>query len=147
MKIAIGSDHAGFRLKEYLKAYLEEKGHVVLEQGTVEPKRCDYPDFAIKVCQSIQKREADRGILVCGTGIGMSIAANKCQGIRAAVVTDCFSARATREHNDCNVLCLGERIVGIGLAKSIVEEWCVAEFEGGRHQIRVEKMMQIEDNC
>lgn len=146
MKIAIGSDHAGFVLKEHVRAYLKKKGYIVLEKGTMQADRCDYPDFAAKVCRAIQTGEVARGILVCGTGIGMSMTANKFQGIRAAVVTDPFCARATREHNDCNVLCLGERVVGAGLAEAIVDAWCEAEFEGGRHQARVKKMMSVENN-
>ena len=144
MKIAIGSDHAGFHLKEQLRAYLENHGHTLLEQGPQKAERCDYPDFAAKVCRAIQAGEAERGILICGTGIGMSMAANKFKGIRAAVITDAFCARLTREHNDCNVLCLGERIIGVGLAQAIVDAWCAARFEGGRHQARIDKMMSIE---
>lgn len=144
MKIAIGSDHAGFHLKEHLKIYLENKGLIILDQGVETPERCDYPDFATKVCRAIQKEEVDLGILVCGTGIGMSMTANKHRGIRAAVVTDPFCASATRGHNDCNVLCLGERVVGAGLAQAIVDAWIEAEFEGGHHQIRVDKMMGFE---
>jgi ribose 5-phosphate isomerase B len=146
MKIAIGSDHAGFNLKEHLKRYLERKGYAVLDQGTEKAERCDYPDFAQKVCLLIQEEEVRQGILVCGTGIGMSMMANKFQGIRAAVVSDPFSAAATKKHNDANVLCLGERIVGTGVAEAIVDAWSEALFEGGRHKERIDKIMNFEKN-
>lgn len=146
MKIAIGSDHAGFSLKEHLRRYLEGKGYVVLDQGPEKAERCDYPDLAAKVCLLIQEEEVTQGILVCGTGIGMSMMANKFQGIRAAVVSDSFSAAATKKHNNANVLCLGERIVGTGVAEAIVDAWAEAEFEGGRHQGRIDKIMNFEKN-
>lgn len=146
MKIAIGSDHAGFYLKEHLKGYLERKGISVLDQGTEKAERCDYPDFAAKVCLLIQEEEVTQGILVCGTGIGMSMMANKFKGIRAAVVSDSFSAAATKKHNDANVLCLGERIVGTGVAEAIVDAWTEATFEGGRHKERIDKIMNFEKN-
>lgn len=143
MKIAVGSDHAGFALKEHLKVYLEAKGHSISDQGAFALERCDYPDFAEKVCRAIQEDESERGILICGTGIGMSMAANRFDGIRAAVVTDLFCAEATRAHNDCNVLCLGERVVGFGLAQAIVDIWCATHFQGGRHQLRVDKLRRL----
>ncbi len=139
MRIAIGSDHAGFSLKEVVRLHLEGLGHDVFDKGVHEKTSVDYPDFADAVTDSVLGGEAELGVLVCGTGIGMSMAANRRQGIRAAVVSDTFSARATRLHNDCNVLCLGERVVGPGLATDLVDAWLGAEFEGGRHLRRVKK--------
>jgi ribose 5-phosphate isomerase B len=144
MRIVTGSDHAGFTLKQELIAWLETQGHEVLDKGTAVAERCDYPDYARPVAQAVVEGEADWGLLVCGTGIGMAMCANKVKGIRAAVVSDAFSARATRLHNDANVLCMGERVVGGGLAKEIVGAWLDAAYEGGRHQGRIDKMMAIE---
>ena len=141
--VVVACDHAAFARKNQLKEYLQSKGLRVLDVGTHDEERCDYPDFAVAACTSIQQGQATWGLLVCGTGIGMSMAANRCTGIRAAVVSDCFSAVATRQHNDANVLCLGSRVVGVGLAKQILDAWCSASFEGGRHQARIEKMMDI----
>ena len=145
MKIAIGSDHAGFSLKEIIRKHLEEAGYTVLDNGTHDTASCHYPVYAEAVARAVVSGEADRGILVCGTGIGMSIAANKVRGIRAAAVSDCFTAQATREHNDSNILCLGERTVGPGLAMRIVDTWLNASFQGGRHQTRVDMMMALEE--
>lgn len=142
--ISIGCDHGGLNLKENIKKYLDEKGLSYKDFGTYDEKSCDYPDIAKKVCESITSGESEEGILVCGTGIGMSIAANKIDGIRAAHVTDTFSARMTKEHNDANVICLGERITGMGLALEIVEAYLSAEFQGGRHETRVKKIMELE---
>lgn len=142
--ISIGCDHGGLNLKENIKKYLDEKGLSYKDFGTYDEKSCDYPDIAKKVCESITSGESEKGILVCGTGIGMSIAANKIDGIRAAHVTDTFSARMTKEHNDANVICLGERITGMGLALEIVEAYLSAEFQGGRHETRVKKIMELE---
>lgn len=139
--ILLASDHAGYSLKEALKEHLRQQGIVVKDLGPEQPERCDYPDFAHALCLSIQSGLYEQGVLMCGTGIGMSMTANKHRGIRAAVVSDVFSARATKQHNDANVLCLGERVVGVGLAQEIVDAWLKAEFEGGRHQMRIEKMM------
>ena len=144
MKVVVASDHAGFQLKHVAIEHLIERGLEVVDLGPEEASRCDYPDYAERVCQSIQEGEVSWGILVCGTGIGMSMTANKFQGIRAAVVTDAFCASATRHHNDANVLCLGERVVGIGLAKNILDAWCEASFEGGRHQKRLDKLHSME---
>ena len=141
--VVIGCDHAAFTLKQELGAYLQTKGFLVLDVGTHSEERCDYPDFAEAACSHVQSGEASWGLLVCGTGIGMSMAANRCTGIRAAVVSDSFSARATRQHNDANILCLGSRVVGVGLAQEILDAWCSASFEGGRHQERITKMMNI----
>jgi len=135
--IVVGSDHAGYSLKEKLCVYLEEKGFKVINVGTYSPDSCDYPVFAGKVCKTLQNGEADLGILVCGTGVGMSMAANKYLGIRAACCSDTFSARLTRIHNNANVLCFGERVVGEGLAFDIVDAYLGAEFEGGKHQRRI----------
>ena len=144
--LGVASDHAGFKLKAALVEYLQSSGVTVEDFGPVEANRCDYPDFAHKVCEAIQQNTIQAGVLVCGTGIGMSMTANKHVGIRAAVVSDVFSARATKQHNNANVLCLGERVVGIGLAQEIVDAWLGATFEGGRHQGRIDKMMSWEQN-
>lgn len=146
MKIAMASDHGGIHLKEHLKAYLENKGIEVVDHGTYTEESCDYPDFAEKLCLDITsgKSGADRGILICGTGIGISIAANKCKGIRAALCADVFSAKMSREHNNANVLCMGERTTGVGLAEMITDVWLETEFAGGRHARRVDKIMALE---
>lgn len=142
--LAIGADHGGINLKEILKNYLDEKGIEVKDFGTYDSSSCDYPDIAEKVCGAILSGECERGILVCGTGIGMSIAANKVSGIRAAHVTDTYSARMAREHNNAHIICLGERITGCDLAVEIVKSYLDAEFLGGRHQTRVDKIMALE---
>ncbi len=144
MKIALGADHGGFELKEAIKARLLEKGHEVEDKGTHSLESCDYPDYAKAVALDVAAGQSDRGILVCGTGIGVSIAANKVRGIRAALCGDTFSARMSRLHNDANVLALGQRVVGAGLALDIVEIWLSTSFEGGRHSTRVDKLMEIE---
>ena len=145
MKIAIASDHAGFHLKQTLGAHMRERGLEVVDLGTHVAERCDYPDYAARVARAIVDGDCGLGLLVCGTGVGMSMSANRFAGIRAAVVSDTFSARATRQHNDCNVLCLGERVVGTGLAQDIIDAWLDAEFEGGRHAMRVEKLEALPD--
>ena len=145
MKLVIALDHGGVQLKRVLVTHLLGQGYDVDDLGPETAVRCDYPDYAHRVCEQVQHPEAHvLGILVCGTGIGMSMVANKHVGIRAAVVSDVFSARATREHNDCNVLCLGERVVGSGLACTLVDAWLTASFEGGRHQQRIDKMMRYD---
>lgn len=146
MKIAMGADHGGFSLKETIKQHLEEQGHEVLDLGTYDTASCHYPVYAEKVARAVAAGQAERGILVCGTGIGMSIAANKIPGIRAAAVSDCFTAQATREHNDANILCLGERTVGPGLAMRIVDTYLAAQFQGGRHQTRLDMITALEKN-
>lgn len=143
--IAIGSDHGGVNLKETVKKFLEQKGLEYKDFGTNSTDSCDYPDYAKAVCDAVVSGECDKGILICGTGIGMSIAANKVKGIRAAHVTDTYSAAKTREHNNANVICLGERITGCDLALEIVNAYLNAEFQGGRHQTRVDKIMAFED--
>lgn len=144
MKIALGCDHGGFRLKEKIKEYLISKNIEVKDFGTFSSESVNYPNYAISVSKSIVNKESDLGILCCGTGIGMSIVANKINGIRAAVVGDTFSARATKEHNNTNVLCLGERVTGEGLALDIVDIWVNSEFQGGRHQERLDCITSIE---
>ena len=143
--IAIASDHAGFNLKQELKKHLDKLGIAYRDYGTYENKSCNYPDYAEALCRGIQAGESDLGILVCGTGVGMSMAANKCRGIRAACCSDTFSAKFTRLHNDANVLCMGERVVGAGLAAEIADAFLGTAFEGGRHQTRVDMVMALEN--
>jgi len=145
VKIAIGADHAGFNLKEEIKKHLEKKGIAVIDKGTYSTESVDYPDFGEAVAEAVVQKEVDFGIVICGTGIGISIAANKVPGIRAALCSDTFSAHSAREHNDANVLALGARVVGVGLALDIVDTFLGASFEGGRHARRVEKIAGIEE--
>ena len=140
LRIAIGSDHGGYEYKEQIVSHLKEKGYECVDVGTYSTDSCDYPVIARAVTTKITTGEADRGILICGTGIGVSIVANKVKGIRAALCGDTFSARASRAHNNSNVLCLGERVIGINLAMDIVDIWLESKFEGGRHQRRVDMM-------
>ena len=147
MKIAFASDHGGFSLKESLKKHAEEAGVSFVDCGTHDEVSCDYPDFAEKACAMVQEGSADAAVLVCGTGIGMSISANKMRGIRAALCGDVFSAHFTRAHNDANVLCLGARVVGSGLAEMILDEFLKTPFEGGRHTRRLEKIAAIEESA
>ncbi|TLS50508.1 ribose 5-phosphate isomerase B [Paenibacillus antri] len=145
MKIAIGADHAGYRLKAELLEFIRSLGHELEDFGAHGPESVDYPDFASAVCNQVVSGKADRGILICGTGIGMSIAANKVPGIRCALVHDVFSAKATREHNDTNVLAMGERVIGPGLAQEIVGTWLATEFsQGERHKNRIGKVCALE---
>ena len=144
MKIAIGNDHAAPELKLAVKAHLEEKGCEVTDMGCAPGERCDYPDAAEAVCRKVTSGECDMGILICGTGLGMSYAANKINGIRAACCSDTFSARFTRLHNDANALCFGGRVVGPGLAIDMVDLFLDTEFEGGRHQKRIDKITALE---
>lgn len=137
MNIVIASDHAGFALKGVVKAYLTEKGHTVIDCGTDSEASCDYPVFAKALCKEINDGNAQLGILICGTGIGMSMAANKVKGIRAALCSDCFSAKFTRAHNDSNVMCLGARVMGEGLALELVDIFLNTPFEGGKHLRRI----------
>ena len=146
MKLAIGSDHGGFRLKEAIKTYLLAHDYEVTDFGTESEDSCDYPDFALPVAEAVAKGEYDRGILICGTGIGIGIVANNVKGVRAALCHDTFSAEACRNHNDANILTMGERIVGEGLALKIVETFLNSDFEGGRHQRRVDKIKALEEN-
>jgi ribose 5-phosphate isomerase B len=142
--IAIGCDHGGFEMKEQLKAHLAEEHMEYEDFGTDSPKSVDYPDIAKKVCEAVLSGKCDKGILVCGTGIGMSICANKFDGIRAALCSDCYSAEMTRKHNDTNILCLGGRVIGIELAKLIADIWLSNEFIGSYHQNRLDKIAKVE---
>ena len=142
--VALGADHAGFPLKEDLKTWLISRGFDVVDLGTQSAESVDYPDFAVGVGSAITAGKADCGVLVCGTGIGMAMAANKVAGIRAAACTDAFSARMSREHNDANVLALGARITARDAAIEILEIWLGAEFAGGRHARRVEKILALD---
>ncbi|GAK14476.1 ribose 5-phosphate isomerase B [Geomicrobium sp. JCM 19039] len=144
MKVIIGSDHAGLALKKEIVPLLEEMGIEYEDVGAHETESVDYPDFARPVSEAVAAGTYERGILICGTGIGMSISANKVKNIRCALVHDVFSAEMTRRHNDTNVLAMGERVIGPGLAKAIVTTWLETEYEGGRHQRRVEKMMELD---
>ncbi len=140
MNIIIGCDHGGFELKQEIMNCVVDNGHQVVDAGCYSTDSVDYPDFASEVCGAIGKEEAEKGILICGTGIGMSIAANRHPGIRAALCMEPFSARMSREHNDANVLCLGGRLTGVSLAIDIVETWLNTEFSGGRHQRRLDML-------
>ncbi|SFE85008.1 ribose-5-phosphate isomerase [Bacillus sp. OV194] len=144
MRVAIGSDHAGVELRQEIVSMMQEMGMDVKDMGCECSTSVDYPDYAIPVAEMVASGEADRGILICGTGIGMSIAANKVKGIRCALVHDLFSAKATRLHNDSNVLAMGERIIGPGLALEIAKVWLTTEYEGGRHSKRVGKISDYE---
>ncbi len=147
MKLVIGCDHAGFALKALVIEHVKELGHTVIDVGTYSADSCHYPIYARAVCEKILAGEAERGILICGTGIGMSIAANKHRGIRAACCSDTFSARLTREHNDANVLCFGERVVGAGLALDLVDAFLSAEYlNNGNHVPRVAMLREIEED-
>lgn len=144
MKIAIGCDHAGYLLKLELLAHLKKRNVEFIDYGCPSAERADYPDYALLVGQAIQEKKADLGLLVCGTGIGMAITANKLKGIRAASLTDVFSTEMTKKHNDLNVLCLGARVVGPGLAERLVDAFIDTDFEGGRHAERLKKISDIE---
>ena len=143
--IAIGNDHAGVELKNEIVEFLKEKGIEVVDFGVGAGEKSDYPDISEKVSLEVSKGNFDKGILICGTGVGMSITANKIRGIRAVACSDVYSAVLSRQHNDTNVLCIGQRVVGSGLAKMIVEAWLGAEFEGGRHEKRVNIIKKIEE--
>jgi ribose 5-phosphate isomerase B len=144
MKYYIATDHAGLDLKNFTKTFLEDKGIEVIDLSPTTTDRVDYPDYASKVAQSVQKDSDSKGILICGTGIGMSLAANKYDGIRAALTHDAYTARMAREHNDANILCFGERVVGKGVVEDILNAWLASDFEGGRHANRVEKINAIK---
>ena len=143
--IAIGSDHGGYALKEEIKKHLTERGVEFQDYGTFSEESCDYPIYAEKVCKAVTGGEAEKGILCCGTGIGMSMAANKIKGIRCACCGDCFSAEMTRRHNDANVIAMGGRVVGAGLALKMVDLFLDTPYEGGRHARRVGMMMELEN--
>lgn len=141
---AIGNDHAAIELKEIIKKHLETRGIEVRDFGTNENVSCNYTDYAEVVANAVAKGECERGILICGTGVGISIAANKVNGIRACCCSEPFSAKLSKQHNNSNILCFGARVVGSELAKMIVDAWIDAEFEGGRHQARVDMISAIE---
>ncbi|AQP82005.1 ribose 5-phosphate isomerase B [Listeria monocytogenes] len=145
MKIAIGNDHVGIELKPVIVAYLQDLGHEVDDFGAFSNERTDYPEYGKKVAESVAAGKSDLGILICGSGVGISIAANKVNGIRAVVCSEPYSAKLSREHNNTNILAFGSRVVGAKLAKMIVQNWLDAEFEGGRHAKRVEMIARIED--
>lgn len=142
--IALGADHAGYGLKEALKAWLINHGYQVLDLGTHSTESVDYPDYAALVAESLADHKVERGLLICGTGIGMSMAANKVPGVRAALCADLYTARMSREHNDANVLVLGGRLMGADMATDILQAWLQTEFAAGRHARRVEKIADIE---
>ncbi|HBK0674632.1 TPA: ribose 5-phosphate isomerase B [Escherichia coli] len=144
MKVAIASDHGGLNIRAEIKSLLEELNIEYEDFGCECSTSVDYPDYALPVAEKVASGEFDKGILVCGTGIGMSIAANKVKGIRCALVHDTFSAKATRQHNDSNVLAMGERVIGPGLAREIAQVWLGTDYEGGRHQNRIGKIDQYE---
>ena len=146
MKVIIGNDHAATLLKKNVCEHLKDKGIEYDDMGVAAGEKCDYPDKAKEVCKKYLSGGYDAAILICGTGVGMSMAANKVKGIRAACCSDTFSARATRSHNDANVLCIGERVVGPGLAKELIDAFISTSFEGGRHQRRIDKVMEIENS-
>lgn len=143
--IAIGCDHAGFDLKTEIIEFLKEKGYEFKDFGTYDKNSCDYPEFAFDVAKSVSDGEAEKGIIICGTGIGVSIVANKVKGIRCALLSDVFSAKATRMHNDANVMTMGARVIGGGLARDIVDAFLTTEFEGGRHIRRIDMITEIEN--
>lgn len=144
MKVAIGCDHAGIDLKPAVREALEQAGAEVIDLGTHSRESVDYPDYGVAVARAVVSGDADLGVVLCGTGIGISIAANKVPGARAALCHDTYSARMSREHNDANILAMGARVVGAGLAQEIVKAWLAASFAGGRHERRVEKLKQLD---
>ncbi|NHM30097.1 ribose 5-phosphate isomerase B [Neobacillus terrae] len=145
MKVALASDHGGVNIRKEIAGLLEELGIEYKDFGCECSTSVDYPDYALPVAEKVANGEFDRGILICGTGIGMSIAANKVKGIRCALVHDTFSARATRQHNDSNILAMGERVIGPGLAREIAEVWLTEEFQAGRHSNRIGKISEYEN--
>ncbi len=146
MRIAIGSDHGGFKLKEVIKEYLIKKGYEVSDLGCYSEESVDYPDYAEKVARAVANGEYDLGVLMCGTGIGISIAANKVKGIRAALCHDGLTARLAKQHNNANIICMGGRTTGIETAKDIIDNFLDNEFEGGRHLRRINKIKDIENS-
>ncbi len=144
MKFYVATDHAGIDLKDITVEMLRSKGHEVEDLGPFSKDRVDYPDYAIKVCEAVLADETAHGVLICGSGIGMSMSANRFHGIRAALCHDAYTATMARAHNNANVLCFGERVVGVGVAESIIDSWIAGSFEGGRHAGRVEKIEAIK---
>ena len=144
MKLAIGNDHVAVDMKKEIKEYLESKGIEVIDVGTNSTKRFNYPISGYKVAKMVAKQEVDAGILICGTGVGISLAANKVQGIRACVCSEPYSAKLSKQHNNTNIIAFGARVIGIETAKMIVDEWLNASYEGGRHQTRIDMITEIE---
>lgn len=145
MKIGIGNDHAAVDMKKQVVEYLEGKGYEVVNFGTDTYESCNYPEYGEKVGRAVAAGDVDLGILICGTGVGISLAANKVKGVRAVVCSEPYSAKLSRQHNNTNILAFGARVIGIELAKMIIDEWLSAEFEGGRHQTRVDMITAIEN--
>ncbi|CAH1551823.1 ribose 5-phosphate isomerase B [Vibrio owensii] len=145
MKIAIGCDHVGIEHKELVIKHLESKGIEVMDFGTHSAERTDYPQYGLAVAKAVTSGDADQGLLICGTGVGISLAANKVPGIRAVVCSDPYTAQLSKQHNNTNILAFGSRVIGIELAKMIIDSWLEAEFEGGRHQNRVNQIAEIEE--
>ena len=145
MKIAIGNDHVAVEMKNHIIQYLEKKGYTVVNFGTDSAERTDYPIYGERVARAVASGDCDLGVLICGTGIGISLAANKVKGIRAAVCSEPYSARLTRQHNNANIIAFGARVVGEAMAEMIVDEFLNAKFEGGRHQARIDMLSAIED--
>ncbi|MDO5146586.1 MAG: ribose 5-phosphate isomerase B [Eubacteriales bacterium] len=145
MKIGIGNDHAALEMKLQIKEFLEEMGHEVVDYGTHTKESCDYPVYGEKVARAVASGEVEQGIVICGTGVGISLAANKVRGIRCVVCSEPYSARLSKEHNNANMLAFGARVIGIEMAKMIVNEWLHAKFLGARHQERVDMIMAIEE--
>lgn len=144
MKIGIGNDHSALELKAEIIELLQKKGHEVIDYGTNSKESCDYPVYGKAVAKAVAAKEVEEGILICGTGLGISLAANKVRGIRAAVCSEPYTAKMARAHNNCNILAFGARVVGVEMAKMIVETWLDTKFEGGRHQRRVNMIMENE---
>ncbi len=145
MKIVIGNDHVAVEMKKEIKAYLEEKGYEVTDVGTDNPERFNFPISAYKASQVLLRGDADYGILICGTGVGIGIAANKIKGIRCCICSEPYTARLSKQHNNSNMIAFGARVVGIEMAKMIVDEWLNAEYQGGRHQVRVDMITELEE--
>ena len=145
MKLAIGNDHVAVEMKKEIKEYLEEKGYEVINVGTDSSERFNYPVSGYKVARMVADGEVDGGILICGTGVGISLSANKVHGIRACVCSDPYTAKLSKQHNNTNIIAFGARVIGIETAKMIVDEWLAAEYEGGRHQTRVDMIREIEE--
>ena len=142
--IALAADHGGFELKEAVKAHLDELGLAYVDYGTHSTASVDYPDMAVPACEAVVKGESDKALLFCGTGVGISMAANKVKGVRACVCSEPYSARLSKQHNNSNIIAFGARVIGVEMAKMIVDEWVNAKYEGGRHQVRVDMLAEIE---
>ena len=145
MKIGIGNDHVALEMKNEIIKFLSEKGIEVIDYGTYESNRCDYPVYGEVVANAVVSKEVDCGVLICGTGVGISLAANKVKGIRACVCSEPYSAKLSKQHNNTNIIAFGARVIGVETAKMIVDEWLSAEFEGGRHQNRIDMIHTIEN--